>query len=87
LIDLKEKTDDFLNRMKNKYGNDVKVELLSPVGDIQATVIDVAVKWGAGLIVAGTHGRKGLSKLFKGSISGSIIHNSPVPVCVVPMGK
>jgi len=85
LIDLKEKTDDFLNSMKNKYGGDIDTEIMSPKGDIQETVIDIAVKWGAGLIVAGTHGRKGLSKLFKGSISGSIIHNSPIPVCVVPL--
>jgi nucleotide-binding universal stress UspA family protein len=86
LIDLKAKTDDFLNRMKNQYGGDVNIELMSPVGEIKATVIDIAVKWDAGLIVAGTHGKAGLSKLFKGSIANSIIHNSPIPVCVVPMG-
>jgi nucleotide-binding universal stress UspA family protein len=87
LIDLKAKTCDFLERMKNKYGGGVGTKLLSPVGDIQATVIDLAIKCDAGLIVAGTHGNKGVSKLFKGSITASIIHNSPIPVCVVPMGK
>jgi nucleotide-binding universal stress UspA family protein len=86
-IDLKAKTYDFLNKMKNKYRDGVDTEIMSPVGDIQATVIDVAVKSGARLIVAGTHGRKGLSKLFNGSISESIIRHSPVPVCVVPMDK
>jgi nucleotide-binding universal stress UspA family protein len=73
--------------MKNKYSDGAGTELMSPVGDIQATIIDVAVKCGAGLIVVGTHDRKGLSQLFKGSITRSIIHNSPIPVCVVPMGK
>ena len=85
LIDFKAKTGDFLERMKNKYGDGVGTKLLSPVGDIQATVIDLAIKWDAGLIVAGTHGGKGLSELFKDGIIASIIHNSPIPVCVVPM--
>jgi nucleotide-binding universal stress UspA family protein len=87
LIALKSKTDAFLTRMKNDYGNKVDTELLAPVGDIQKTVINTAVNWGATLIVAGTHGRTGLNKLFNGSIAESIIHHSPIPVCVVPMDK
>ncbi len=87
LIAFKKKSDDFLNRMKAKYGDGANTEIMSPVGDAQATVIDIAVKSDAGLIVTGTHSRKGLSQLFKGGIAESIIHNSPVPVCVVPLDK
>jgi nucleotide-binding universal stress UspA family protein len=87
LIVFKAKTAEFLNRVKNSYGNGVDTELMAPVGDIQSTVIDIAVKWDADLIVAGTHGRIGLSKLFSGSVAESIIQHSPIPVCVVPMDK
>jgi nucleotide-binding universal stress UspA family protein len=87
LFFLKEKTGEFLNRVKNDYGSGVDTELMAPVGHIQSTVIDIAGKWGADLIVAGTHGRTGLSKLFSGSVAESIIQHSPIPVCVVPMDK
>lgn len=87
LMVFKEKTVAFLNRIKNDYGSGVDTELTTPVGDIQSTVINVAVKWGADMIIAGTHGRTGLSKLFSGSVAESIIQHSPVPVCVVPMDK
>ena len=87
LIALKAKTEDFLNRMNTRYGEGIDVELLAPVGDIETTVIDIAEKWGATMIVAGTHGRTGISKLLNSSVAESIIHHSPVPVCVVPMDK
>jgi nucleotide-binding universal stress UspA family protein len=87
LIVLKEKTKEFLNRVKSDYGSGIDIDLMSPVGDIQPTVIAIAVKLGADLIVAGTHGRTGLSKLFSGSVAESIIHHSPVPVVIVPMDK
>jgi nucleotide-binding universal stress UspA family protein len=87
LIVLKEKTEDFLSRVKNIYGSGVDTDVMSPIGDIQPTVIEIAVKWEADLIVAGTHGRTGLSKLFSGSVAESIIQHSPIPVCIVPMDK
>ena len=87
LIAMKGKAEDFLNRMKEKYADHVDTELMAQAGDVQTVVIDTAVKWKADLIISGTHGRKGLNKLFKGSIAESIIRNSPVPVCVVPTGR
>jgi len=85
LITLKRNTEDFLHQMKNEYGKGVYTQLMVTEGDIQTAVIDAAKKWGASIIVAGTHGRTGLNKLFNGSVAESIIHNSPIPVCVVPM--
>jgi nucleotide-binding universal stress UspA family protein len=84
LIALKSRTEDFLARMKKEYSEGIATELLAPLGDVEATIIDTAINWGASLIVAGTHGRTGLNKLFKGSVAESILHYSPVPVCVVP---
>jgi nucleotide-binding universal stress UspA family protein len=87
LISLKAKTEDFLNGMKRSYAKNVSAEICLPVGDdVQTTIIETAVKWQADLIVTGTHSRTGLSKLLSGSISESIIHHSPIPVFVVPIG-
>ncbi len=87
LIAVKKKTEEFLSLLKNKYGTAVETELMSRVGDIMPLVIDTAAKWEAGLIIAGTHGRTGLSKLLNGSIAESIVSHSSVPVCIVPMDR
>ena len=87
LINIKSKTEDFLNRMKAQYGKDIDTELMAPVGDIQPIVIETASNWKASLIITGTHGRTGVNKLLNGSVAESIMHHSSVPVCVIPMKK
>jgi nucleotide-binding universal stress UspA family protein len=79
-----EKTKAFLINMKDKYSKGIETELLMPVGEIQETILKTALKVKAELIVTGTHGRTGLNKLFNGSVAESIIHESSIPVFVVP---
>jgi len=47
------------------------------------SVADAAQAWQADLIVVGTHGRRGPSRLFLGSGAEQIIRGAPVPVLVV----
>jgi nucleotide-binding universal stress UspA family protein len=42
-----------------------------------------AKKWRADLIVIGTHGRRGVSRLVMGSDAEQIVRTSPVPVMLV----
>jgi nucleotide-binding universal stress UspA family protein len=84
LIAIKAKTTEFLQRMEKNHGSSVETELQAPVGEILPATIRTINDWGASLVVTGIHGRTGLSKLFGGSIAESLIHQSPVPVCVVP---
>jgi nucleotide-binding universal stress UspA family protein len=42
-----------------------------------------ARKWRADLLVIGTHGRRGVSRLLLGSDAEQILRNSPVPVLLV----
>lgn len=46
-------------------------------------VIDEAKAWKADLIVIGTHGRRGASRLFLGSDAEQIARSAPVPVLLV----
>jgi len=39
---------------------------------------------GAGLLVLGSHGRSGLSRLLVGSVSEGVLRHAPCPVLVVP---
>lgn len=57
----------------------VLVEELTRLGE---AVAGAASSWGADLIVVGTHGRRGPSRLFLGSGAEQIIRLSPVPVLV-----
>lgn len=47
------------------------------------TVAKAAQDWPADLIVVGTHGRRGIGRLFLGSGAEQIIRLAPVPVLVV----
>lgn len=47
------------------------------------TVASAARLWNADLVVTGTHGRKGVSRLLMGSGAEQIIRLAPVPVLVV----
>ena len=84
-IAAKANTADFLTRMQNDYAQSIETELASPEGDIGPIVLKVIADWHADLVVTGTHGRTGISKLVIGSVAESIIGLSPVPVCVVPV--
>jgi nucleotide-binding universal stress UspA family protein len=44
-----------------------------------------AQRWGADLVVLGTHGRRGASRFFLGSDAEQVLRSSPVPVLLVRM--
>lgn len=53
-------------------------------GERIATVIDgEALNWPADLIVIGTHGRSGLSRLLLGSVAEGVVRSASVPVLLV----
>jgi nucleotide-binding universal stress UspA family protein len=45
--------------------------------------VDEAASWGADLLVIGTHGRRGVGRLFLGSDAEQVVRVSPVPVLLV----
>jgi len=64
-------------------GLEVETELIDEFGQpMPQAVADAASQWKADLIVVGTHGRRGLSRLMLGSGAEQIIRLAPVPVLV-----
>ena len=64
----------------------VKVEtaLLETVGHrVAELILKHAKKWRADVIVLGTHGRRGLSRLLMGSDAEMVVREAPVPVLLV----
>lgn len=59
---------------------------LTPVlkqGEARTTILEVVDTVGADLIVMGTHGRTGFSRLLLGSVAAQVISTSPCPVLTV----
>jgi universal stress protein A len=50
-------------------------------------ICDYAEKHGVDLIVIGTHGRTGMSRLLIGSVAERVVRHAGCPVLVVPHGK
>jgi nucleotide-binding universal stress UspA family protein len=50
-------------------------------------IVDHANRWQADLIVMGTHGRRGVSRLVMGSDAELVLRSSWVPVLLVPIRK
>ena len=50
---------------------------------IGETMAKAASQWDADLIVVGTHGRRGMARLFMGSGAEQVIRLAPVPVLVI----
>jgi nucleotide-binding universal stress UspA family protein len=63
--------------------DNVPVEHRLEEGDPTAEILRVANETKAGLIVIGTHGRTGLSRLLMGSIAEHVMRHAPCPVLTV----
>ena len=65
-------------------GVEVEVMLVESVGRRASDCIVAAARqWSADLIVMGTHGRRGMSRLAMGSDAELVVRSTPVPVLMV----
>ncbi len=62
------------------------VLLETVTGPAADPIVRQAKKWGADLIVLGTHGRRGVRRLLMGSDAEQIVRYAPVPVMLVRSG-
>ena len=61
----------------------VSVETVARLSDPRTTIVDEAHEWEADLIVVGSHGRTGLTRLLLGSVAQAIVAHAPCSVEVV----
>jgi len=64
-------------------GRGVKVEGTLRQGDPREVIPTLARTMGAGLIAAGSHGRRGVARALLGSMAESLVRDSTVPVVVI----
>ncbi|HVS91847.1 MAG TPA: universal stress protein [Mucilaginibacter sp.] len=82
---IKSSHKDNLQILADKVFGDFKVWLFVEEGSPAEAILRVAEEWDADLIVLGTHGRKGLSHLFLGSVAEKVIRHSSKSIYIVPM--
>jgi nucleotide-binding universal stress UspA family protein len=80
---LKEEAQRFLEESKKHLG-DEEIETGIVEGDFAASILDFAKEQQADMIVMGTHGRRGINKLLMGNLAEKVLHDSVVPVLVIP---
>ena len=85
LAQAKRHADDVLEQVKQKFAEyGIEPELKIIEGQVVAhEVTQTAQELNADLIVIGSHGRKGIKKLFLGSVAQSILTEAKMPVLVV----
>jgi nucleotide-binding universal stress UspA family protein len=67
-----------------KQGNSgIRVEKEILVGSAKKIIVKEAEKWGADLIIVGSHGRGFWGRALVGSVSDAVVHNAPCSVLVV----
>jgi universal stress protein A len=71
-----------LEQLKQMVPGDstIQVEQLVKHGKLAEVIVQVAKKMCCDLIVLGTHGRKGLARLFYGNVADSVTRAAPCPV-------
>lgn len=87
LVSLREAGEQVLEQALNiarRADVDCEPKLIETLGGRAADeIVKQARGWSAGLIVLGTHGRRGLLRLALGSDAELVVRQSPVPVLLV----
>ncbi len=65
----------------------IKYELLTHLGEPAGAIIKTARRNAADVIVMGTHGRRGFSRVLLGSIAEMVLREAPCPVLCVRRGE
>lgn len=70
--------------MATSAGLEAEPALVETAGRrVSAAIVEEAQRWGADLIIVGTHGRHGLSRFLLGSVAEGVARSAPVSVLLV----
>jgi nucleotide-binding universal stress UspA family protein len=87
LAQLKREDQKVLAGIRERLSLPASVQEFLPTGDPATEIVTAAREWPADLIVLGSHGRKGVSRLLIGSVAEAVTRRAPCPVLVVRARK
>lgn len=68
---------------KTRWGNGVCLSATAQYGPARDRILGYAREAGIDLLVMGTHGRRGLARLMRGSVAETVLRRAPCPVLIV----
>src|SRR5918993_1768134 len=77
----KEVLDAEVQRVRSAGGTVARAHL--KMGEVEREIVHLAEELGAGLIVMGSRGRRGMRRALMGSVSDSVVRHAHCPVMVV----
>lgn len=80
---LKKEALRFLDQSKEHLGGG-PIRTMVAEGSFAESILKVAMEENADIIVVGRHSRSGLGKLLMGSVAGKVLHQSSVPLFIIP---
>ena len=81
--ELKIASMDYLNITKHHLGDD-NIRTMVVDGDTTEAILKAASDLSAGLIVMGSHSRRGIDKMLMGNTAEEILRKTSVPLIVIP---
>lgn len=81
--EIKKAAGYFLDKTKEHLGNDA-IGTVVAEGDFADTILEISDQVDAGIIVMGTHSRRGLDKILMGSVAEKVLRQTKVPTYIIP---
>jgi nucleotide-binding universal stress UspA family protein len=76
----------FLDKSKHHLG-DEKIQTLVKEGELAEAILKTAKELHADVIVLGSHSRRWLEEILMGSVTEKVLHQSTIPLFIVPTQK
>jgi nucleotide-binding universal stress UspA family protein len=83
-LDERTRDDELKAQAAALGGADASIETVTRRGPAATEIVREADDWNADLIVVGTHGRSGLSRLLLGSVAEAVLRDAPCSALVIP---
>jgi len=83
---LKKASLQYLNKTKQHLG-DATIQTLVKEGDFAEAILKTAKELHSDIIVIGSHSQKWLENILMGSVTERVLHQSSVPLFIVPTRK
>ncbi|HLN22161.1 MAG TPA: universal stress protein [Bacteroidales bacterium] len=74
----------FLEQIKSHL-HDESIQIVVGKGDFSDTILKTATDMEADVIVMGSHGRKWLDHILVGSVTEKVLHQTKIPLFIVPV--
>jgi len=76
----------FLDKTKQHLG-ERSIHTLVKEGDFADTILDTAMEMHSDVIIIGSHSRKWLENIVMGSVTEKVLHNTTIPLFIIPTKK